>query len=509
MKRNNVSYLHSLLSDKLIPFPDVKRGVSEQFFLLAMTARKLYLSSEYRDFFITYDKLVTSLTNNHELLEPFKKEVSYHNSPIYTATPYEQALKAVSQIFKELDNEKSLISCWAESKNLLLPQENRTRPRPTITKGIIPNWEPILKIIEIELTNGLGVNHIPNKARLGYSHHNLFVSLRCFDNISSSIQDIEKFETSKVLSEAIYFYSKDCNDDQLYCEHLKKITSQEWMNKQYPFDEIKKNINTIKDKVSNCTDSTNKGLVDNLCQKIEESYAMNISNNIKKAFNILINTDNSADFNWKIETKERQEKIYPWNSPHTCHIEIDRTELLKLIETKNISNALNVLGDHLISEYTQAKPSSHLEAIPNNENVNYCNLNQMSDRAKRSNNYRCFIKLNDFSKDVSVLFSEDRKKPSIMSIFDAIKCYDLKEGIFQEKFKLEDAAENISKNYDKNFIAVKGISVTTIKRNYSKVKRVINNRVVDLVDEQKTIYKNLDYDEAAQILKPFWDKPIS
>lgn len=471
-------------------------GVAEQIHLLALTARHLYMDEQSKPWFDRYHELEQTLLAEEALLKEYFSGVFGESDG---RSCEEHVRDVLIGVFAPMDDGKSGLDCLIEAK---LAVNKNTSPRYGAD-----NWSPILQVIQTEIEAKGFPQPISAEKRLGYRHHNLFVALKYYDDVVQPFSAYQ-FDIKKIVAEAVFYYWQATEDTRFFSAQLAEDIARDYVN----FDTYSTNINMVYENIEQIVRSINEQLDDlddkqvkYLYDKLFEAHYYHLATTTETVLKPFWAANLLVPFDWRFQTLESEDKpLLRRSSGHDCQINIDRQELLNLIKSNQLDYALSKLGRCLYHSYhNQAADSLGKEeqSTKYSNNPAYYNFARLEKAQSMFN----FV---HWSHQVRVLFTQERKPPTIEAIVDAIRCYDMKNGIFnQPKQKLQDAADAIHQTYLDTDPDAKGKSAVSIKRNYAKIKKLIEAQVIDLVKEQKDLTKQSHSAGAGRILKPLWDNP--
>ncbi|MBA1029347.1 hypothetical protein H0P21_12700 [Escherichia coli] len=529
-----------VLSGESHPFPGIYEAVSEQLLLLIFKARQLYQNPEYRPWFEEQHRVLSALRANTELLRIFREQrnaeepeliIKESTLPLLTNSNLTDALNIMCHLYNGFDEGNISLKTWGamqevQTTSTFISPGPRTWKTPELAKFVGDDLFNILT--ECKAWS----SPIPAETRQGYCHQDLSVAHSCTSELLAHLNQYHEIDESAILARVIGmtvngFYKKNNTD------------LPEWLS---PFKEEHKifrdcleqkteDVIRLKEQLLKTGRSE---FVNNLCRvanwyeikSIYDEYVRLYANEIIGWFNKTMEYFKPTDFiryTWKFATvtpdKETETKhTTAWEKDY-CQITIQRDELLRLIHTNTLQDAVIYLCHCLQKKYKKSsqnkiefpgiKPPASESEINITDSFEFYSLLELSkDNERRLETFQKW-----YEKNKVLLESHKQKRTEKIDVavrLVGLKAYDLHEGIPDSpKRKVKDGINEDIKADTSLRLPKTNISDTSLNRYRRTVKEIINNEIDAFLLEQKKKNKRFPYSEDRDVIRPLWGKCLT
>ncbi|WP_172906058.1 hypothetical protein [Escherichia coli] len=529
-----------VLSGELHPFPGIYEAVSEQILLLIFKARQLYQDPEYRPWFEEQHRVLSALRANTELLRIFREQrsaeepkltIEESTSPQPTPSALTDVLNVMCHLYNGFDEGNISLKTWGamqevQTTSTFISPGPRTWKTPELAKFVGDDLFNILT--ECKAWS----SPIPAETRQGYCHQDLSVAHSCTSELLAHLNQYHEIDESAILARVIGitvngFYKKNNTD---LPEWLSPFKEEHKIFRDCP----EQNTGDVIRRKEQLLKTGRTEFVNNLCrvanwyeiESIYDEYVRLYANEIIDWFNKTMKYFKPTDFiryTWKFATVTPDKDTETghttaWEKDY-CQITIQRDELLRLIHTNTLQDAVIYLCHCLQKEYKKSsqneiefpgiKPPTSESKINITNNIKFHSLLELSkDNEKRLETFQKW-----YEKNKVLLESHKQKRTEKIDVavrLVGLKAYDLHEGIPDSpKRKVKDGINEDIKADTSLRLSKTNISDTSLNRYRRTVKEIINNEIDAFLLEQKKKNKRFPYSEDRDVIRPLWGKCLT
>ena len=347
---------YRILSGESRPFPGIYEAVSEQLLLLIFKARQLYQDPEYRPWFEEQHKVLLALRDNTELQKIFNKQrkenFALGASTSSQPTALTNALNVMCHLYNGFDEGNISLKSWGAMQEVQTTPDffslgPRTWKTPELAKFVGDDLFNILT--ECKAWS----SPIPAETRQGYCHQDLSVAHSCTSELLAHLNQYHEIDESAILARVIGitvngFYKKNNTD---LPEWLSPFKEEHKIFRDCP----EQNTGDVIRRKEQLLKTGRTEFVNNLCrvanwyeiESIYDEYVRLYANEIISWFNKTMEYFKPTDFiryTWKFATVTPDKDTETWHTTawekDYCQITIQRDELLRLIHTNTLQDAV-------------------------------------------------------------------------------------------------------------------------------------------------------------------------
>lgn len=519
------------LSGDRLPFADIYEAISEQLLLLIFKARHLYTLADYRHWFEEQHRVLTALqAQSAKINEIFKSDNYVVGAEEEKEDPLMNALAFMNPLYDGFDKGNVSLKTWGEMNHP--PEQRRGVYQHQITLREQFIRDDLFAILTSYQT---GCPAIPTEMRQGYCHQDLSIAHSHGNLLLEKLDNYFSIDRVAILSETVFLLIADYRQ--------KHSALPQWLA---PFAENSGGLAFIGIRESYDYKTIKQHLEKQGCEPfIDSVIAQESEHDAQRILNVYIGvyatdihhwlydilqylkTPQTTPYRWKFTTispdktqkdeEKKEHESIDWDREF-CQITIDRHNLLELIQSNTLYDAVLTLADRLLHIY---RPQAE-QALQNKDNV--ASLTENEQKIHNSNSF-LFPESNRRSYEENVgkvqifeawyqrnkvlLISKNIKRTEKITVAERIaglKSYDLKMGIpYGSKMKVKDGVYDTAKNY--SFVRLPDkLSKISLQRYHSKAKAIINTEIDTLLHAQQTKNAEFPFNGAAYAIKPLWAK---
>lgn len=521
----------TFLSGERHPFPDIYDAISEQILLLIFKARHLYTLPECRHWFEEQHRVITALQDQSAKISEIYKSDNYAvGAEEEKEDPLLNTLAFMRTLYEGFDKGNVSLKTWGEMNHP--PEQRRGR-----YQHLMSLHEEFIRddLFAILTSSQTGCPAIPVEKRKGYCHQDLSIAHSHGDLLLEKLDKYFSINRLDILSETVFHLIADYRQ--------KHSALPQWLTpfadtfsgfairgirESHDFKAIKEDLE--KQGCEQLIDSVITQGSEHDAQRILNVYIGVYATDIHHwLFDILryLKTPQSTPYRWKFTTispdrtqkneEKKEHESISWDSEF-CQITIDRNNLLELIQTHTLYDAVLTLADRLLHIYRPAaeqelqKKDSVASLAENEQKIHNSNSFLFPKSNRRSyeenvGNVQMFEAWHQ--RNTVLLISKNIKRTEKITVAERIaglKSYDLKIGIPSgSKMKVKDGVYDKVKSY--SFLKLPDkLSQVSLQRYHSKAKAIINAEIDMLLHAQQNKNAEFPFNGATHAIKPLWAK---